>query len=138
MNVSGAVMAVVLAVQGAGAPVDKGLDLAGTYGNVCVHPDSGDMLGIELFFPGAADPGHARLRHYEGAALAPERLVMGTRGAAVYLYASDGTAVMVVRRQGAALQVTHLTGSQASSGGDRETLVAVTRRGGDGTRPVCR
>mgnify|MGYP002805135549 CR=1 FL=1 len=52
-----AVMAVMLVLQGASAQAGVAPPLAGTYSNVCMHPESGDLPGTELTFAGPADPG---------------------------------------------------------------------------------
>lgn len=131
-------MVVMLVLSGASAQVGAAPSLEGTYSNVCLHPESGDLLGTELTFAGPADPGHVQLQRYEGAAVAPEQLRLTARGARWNVLDADGAVVMVLRREGAALRVTYLDGQQADVGGDSETLVVSARRSAAGTAPLCR
>lgn len=130
-------MAVILVLHGASALAGVAPPLAGTYSNVCVHPESGDLLGTELTFAGTADPGRVQLQRYEGAAVAPEQLRMTARGTAWYLHRGDGVAMMVLQRQGAALRVTYRDGQQASAGGTSETLVVTAPGRTDRQRRPC-
>lgn len=133
-----AAMAVMLVLQGASAQAGVAAPLAGIYSNVCMHPESGDLLGTELTFAGPADPGRVQLQRYEGAAVAPEQLRMTARGTAWYLHGGDGAAMMLLQRQGAALRVTYLDGQLSSGGGTSETLVVTAPGRADRQRPICR
>ncbi|AWH21252.1 hypothetical protein [Stenotrophomonas sp. ZAC14D2_NAIMI4_6] len=101
---------------GKGAP--KG---APTYSNVCMHPESGDLLGLEISFVGGADGGYAVVQRYEGEATAPEVMKIKPRGDTLVLMHGN-TESIAVQRNASGLHVTHLDGAQSSNGGATETL----------------
>ncbi|AWH28967.1 hypothetical protein [Stenotrophomonas sp. YAU14A_MKIMI4_1] len=101
---------------GAGAP-----NHAPTYSNVCMHPESGDLLGLEISFVGGADGGYAVVQRYEGEATAPEVMKIKPRGDSLVLMHGN-TESIAVHRNASGLRVTHLDGAQSSNGGATETL----------------
>ena len=104
------------AAAGAGAP-----NHAPTYSNVCMHPESGDLLGLEVSFVGGADGGYAVVQRYEGEATAPEVMKIKPRGDSLVLMHGN-TESIAVQREASGLRVTHLDGAQSSNGGATETL----------------
>lgn len=104
------------AATGAGNPKQ-----APTYSNVCMHPESGDLLGLEVSFVGGAQGGYALVQRYEGEAIAPEVMKIKPRGESLVLMLGN-TESIAVRREGSGLRVTHLDGAQSSTGASTETL----------------
>ncbi|WP_312253163.1 hypothetical protein [Stenotrophomonas sp.] len=101
---------------GAGAP-----NHAPTYSNVCMHPESGDLLGLEISFVGGVDGGYALVQRYEGEATAPEVMKIKPRGDSLVLMHGN-TESIAVQREARGLHVTHLDGAQSSTGASTETL----------------
>lgn len=101
---------------GAGAP-----NHAPTYSNVCMHPESGDLLGLEISFVGGADGGYAVVQRYEGEATAPEVMKIKPRGDSLVLMHGN-TESIAVQREARGLHATHLDGAQSSTGASTETL----------------
>lgn len=101
---------------GAGAPKQ-----APTYSNVCMHPESGDLLGLEISFVGGADGGYAVVQRYEGEATAPEVMKIKPRGDSLVLMHGNIESI-TAQRQASGLNVTHLDGAQSSTGASTETL----------------
>lgn len=105
-----------------GVAVGKGApEHAPTYSNVCMHPESGDLLGLEISFVGGADGGYAVVQRYEGEATAPEVLKIKPRGDSLILMHGN-TQSIAVKREASGLRVTHLDGAQSSTGASTETL----------------
>lgn len=92
-----------------------------TYSNVCTHPESGDLLGLEISFVGGGDGGYAVVQRYEGEATAPEVMKIKPRGDSLILMHGN-TESITAERQASGLHVTHLDGAQSSNGGATETL----------------
>lgn len=94
---------------------------APTYSNVCMHPESGDLLGLEISFVGGANAGYAVVQRYEGEATAPEVMKIKPRGDSLVLMHGN-TESLAVQREASGLRVTHLDGAQSSNGGATEML----------------
>ncbi|AWH32961.1 hypothetical protein [Stenotrophomonas sp. SAU14A_NAIMI4_8] len=92
-----------------------------TYSNVCMHPESGDLLGLEISFVGGADGGYAVVQRYEGEASAPEVMKIKPRGDSLVLMYGNIESI-TAQRQARGLRVTHLDGAQSSTGTSTETL----------------
>ncbi|AWH25142.1 hypothetical protein [Stenotrophomonas sp. YAU14D1_LEIMI4_1] len=101
---------------GAGAP-----NPAPIYSNVCMHPESGDLLGLEVSFVGGPDGGYAVVQRYEGEASAPEVMKIKPRGNSLVLMRGNIESI-AVQREARGLHVTHLDGAQSLAGTSTETL----------------
>ncbi len=96
--------------------------LKGTYSDVCVHPESGDLLGTELSFTRSGDVTYVLMQGYEGEAVPPELLTVTYRGAQMYVTAEGGGDVLAMELKGTALYVRWLGRRLGSSGSERDVL----------------
>ncbi|GEM_PF-768318 len=96
--------------------------LTGTYSDVCVHPESGDLLGTELSFTRSGDVTYVLMQIYEGEAVPPELLTVTYRGAQMYVTAEGGGDVLALELKETALYLRWLGGRLGSSGSERDVL----------------
>ena len=97
--------------------------LRGTYSNLCIHPDTGDLLGIELSFVSVAEGGYVLVQRYEGAPLAPELMKIKSRGDRIVLAVGESDSI-ALQRKGSGVRATYLDGQQSRLGTAVENLIA--------------
>lgn len=97
--------------------------LRGTYSNLCIHPDTGDLLGIELSFVSEAEGGYVLVQRYEGGPLAPELMKIKSRGNRIVLAVGESDSI-ALQRKGGGVRATYLDGQQSRLGTAVENLIA--------------
>ncbi len=97
--------------------------LRGTYSNLCIHLDTGDLLGIELSFVSEAEGGYVLVQRYEGGPVVPELMKVKSRGDRIVLAVggSDSIALQII---GSVVRATYLDGQQSRLGTAVENLIA--------------
>ena len=98
-------------------------ELRGTYSNLCIHPDTGDLLGIELSFVSEAEGGYVLVQRYEGGPIAPELMKIKRRGDRIVLAVGDSDSI-ALQRTGGVVRATYLDGQQSRLGTAVENLIA--------------
>lgn len=97
--------------------------LRGTYSNLCIHPDTGDVLGIELSFVSEAEGGYVLVQRYEGGPLAPELMKIKSRGDRIVLAVGESDSI-ALQRKGSGVRATYLDGRQSRLGTAVENLIS--------------
>lgn len=97
--------------------------LRGTYSNLCIHPDTGDVLGIELSFVSEAEGGYVLVQRYEGGPLAPELMKIKSRGDLIVLAVGESDSI-ALQRKGSVVRATYLDGQQSRLGTAVENLIS--------------
>ncbi|HEL3813614.1 TPA: hypothetical protein UMY79_000440 [Stenotrophomonas maltophilia] len=115
-------LAVGLLVLSAPVASAKAQQRDATYSSVCRHPDSGDLLGLEVSFVSDAGSGYALVQRYEGAAIAPVLMQVKQRGRDLVLM-SGATDSIALRQDGKTLRLTYLDGQLSAAGSSSETLI---------------
>lgn len=117
------VFALALLVLPGAAYADESWGLRGTYSNVCMHSDTGDLLGLELSFVSAAEGGYVLVQRYEGGPIAPELMKIKRRGDLIVLVLG-GSDSIALRKKGGGVRATYLDGQLSSLGTSDETLAS--------------
>lgn len=116
-------IAVVLASEGSAVAASEPLPLMGTFSNVCVHPESGDLLGTEISFMKGGQATFALVQRYEGESNAPELMGVTQGKSTLYVGPSKGSNMLSLELVGTSVRITWLDGQEGSFGGLSETLV---------------
>ncbi|WP_313459283.1 hypothetical protein [Stenotrophomonas sp.] len=102
---------------------DESQALRGTYSNLCIHPDTGDLLGIELSFVSEAEGGYVLVQRYEGGPIVPELMKIKSRGDRIVLAVGDSDSI-ALQRTGGGVRATYLDGQQSRLGTAVENLIS--------------
>ncbi|TDV30473.1 MULTISPECIES: hypothetical protein [Stenotrophomonas] len=94
---------------------------APTYSNVCRHPESGDLLGLELSFIGGADRGYVLVQRYEGEVSTPEVMKIEVRGDQLILLNGKTESIALLREK-SGMRATYLDGALSPAGSANEKL----------------
>lgn len=107
----------------------------GSYSNVCVHPGSGDLLGVELSFIPHAGGTAVVWQRFEGEGLAPQVLLLREQdGRTVAAASASAAAMFTLVRERTRLRLHYLDGQQ-----DDPAALRPARLLWMGARaPVCR
>lgn len=112
--------------------------LTGTYSDVCVHPESGDLLGTELSFIRSGDVTYVLLQPYEGEAGVPELLKVRSSGPRMFVHSEAAGDVLSLEVGDEVLVAVWLTGQMGASGQQRDTLVRARTVWGGAEPGYCR
>lgn len=97
----------------------------GSYSNVCMHPESGDLLGHALSFIPYAGGTAVLLQRFEGEALAPQLLILREQDGISTASAAEGMPPVIrLTREHTRLRIRYLDGQQDSPEGSLRPIAA--------------
>ena len=96
--------------------------LTGTFSDVCVHPESGDLRGTELSFIRSGDVTYVLLQPYEGEAGVPELLKVRSSGPRMFVHSEAAGDVLSLELRDEVLIGVWLDGRMGALGQQREAL----------------
>ncbi len=112
--------------------------LTGTYSDVCVHPESGDLLGTELSFIRSGDVTYVLMQPYEGEAGVPELLKVRSSGSRMYVHSEAAGDVLSLELRDEVLVGVWLDGQMGAPVQRRDTLVPARTVWGGAEPEYCR
>jgi len=121
----GIVLAIAALIFPVAADAVESARWQGSYSNVCMHPESGDLLGDAVSFIPYAGGMAMLLQRFEGEALAPQLLILREHGGiAVGAEAEGAPPVIRLTREQTRLRVRYLDGQQDSPEGSLRPIAA--------------